>query len=444
MKYILAFIFTIGWAFDGCGEELSLKRAAGILIERNPVLAQRNLQLEAAQREKDRTRSAYFPQVDLTQGWSRSDNPVFVFGSLLNQRNFTESNFDIRSLNEPEPLSDFSTQIRLGWLLYDFGGRESRMAASDAGIRIAGYARDVTRSALFQELVRRYYGVSLAQEEVQSTRLNLRSAEARAEQAQLRVQQGLAVTTESLSAAVFLSKKKQELIDSENNLVLAKKSLQELLGGSYAEEAFETARLAEKDFNVPEIAWWIQEMKEKRPELRIAEESRRVAAAKVKGSRASFLPSVQAWSGYEWHGESLDYSGNNWGMGVELRWNLFRGFSDKAAYSLEKIREKEAAEQEREVENMLLLQVQSAYYKFQSSLEKLKVAAAIQDQAKENQRIHADRYEAGLISIQDTLQAEAAYGETQLMYWRSLYDVHVTRGQLLGAAGMPERILGEE
>ena len=47
------------------------------------------------------------------------NNPVFVFGSLLEQARFTQQNFRLSALNNPDPLSNFRTAITLRQTLFD-------------------------------------------------------------------------------------------------------------------------------------------------------------------------------------------------------------------------------------------------------------------------------------------------------------------------------------
>ena len=47
-------------------------------------------------------RGGYLPNVDLTETWQRGNQPVFVFSSLLAQRQFAAANFAIDALNHPD------------------------------------------------------------------------------------------------------------------------------------------------------------------------------------------------------------------------------------------------------------------------------------------------------------------------------------------------------
>ena len=54
-----------------------------------------------------------------TESYLRSNNPVFVFGTLLNQRRFGPENFEIDRLNNPDSLQNFQSLVRVRQTLFD-------------------------------------------------------------------------------------------------------------------------------------------------------------------------------------------------------------------------------------------------------------------------------------------------------------------------------------
>lgn len=421
-------------------ENLSFRQAADLLIQHNPALQQKKLESEISQKQLGQARAMYLPEVNFTQSWSDSNNPVYVFGTLLNQEKFGAENFRIDSLNHPDALTDYSSKFQLGWLLFDFGKRESRVDIAATGSRMADLQKEAARSSYLQELVRRYYAVSLAAQKLEVTDSALKSAESRMNQAQQRFDQGMSVKSDLLSAEVFVASARQQKIDADYQNRLAIASLQELLSNDISVN-WQTAGLEEQNFDDPGLTALEQQMRDNRPELKWVAEARKQSNSQIKMEWADFAPSLQAWSTYEWHGSSFDYTGNNWGAGVELRWNLFRGFSDALQISEAKLRNQQMEQRQKELENSFKLELTSAYYRFQSSIEKYRVAKDAVNQADENRRIYSERYAGGLVGIQDSLVAENAYKETRLMASQNLYDVYVAYAQLLGAAGQSQRIV---
>lgn len=420
-------------------QEFSFQDAVREMLGENPRLAQTRLQSDASRSQVGEVKAAYWPQLDFVQSWAYSNNPVYAFGTLLNQQRFSAADFSLDAINHPNPLSDVSSQLQVSWLLFDFGKRESRIDAAESGYRISTLQQESTRLSLLQELVRRYYAVSLAAQRCSVADEALKSADSRLEQARNRVSQGLVVRSDELAAEVFRAGRLQEKIEAEHQQKLAMAALNEILG-TQNEEMLLTAELTEQAFSQDPLSFWQEEMKQKRPDLQIVEEASHAAHSQVQADKSNFLPAIQAWSNYQWHGETFHYTGDNWGVGFELRWNLFRGFADREQLAYATLLEQRSREKQRETENALQLQLKQAYYHFQSVKEKLAVSTAMVAQAAESKRIYADRYSNGMVSIQDSLQADTAYNESRLMHAQNLYELYVAFAELLGASGRGDEI----
>lgn len=438
MSKLITVILSL-FAVAASAQEFSFQDALQEMLAKNPTLAQTRMQSDASRNQLGEVKASYWPQLDFVQSWAYSNNPVHAFSTLLNQQRFSSADFSIDALNHPDPVSDVSSQLQLGWLIYDFGKRESQIDSAKNGYRISTLQQESTRLSLLQELVRRYYAVSLAAQRSGVADEALKSAESRLEQAKNRVSQGLVVRSDELAAEVFRAGRLQEKIEAENQQKVAVASLNEILGRQN-EEMLLTADLKEQAFSQEPLSFWQEEMKQKRPDLQIVVEASHAAHSQVQADKSNFLPAIHAWSNYQWHGETFKYTGDNWGVGFELRWNLFRGFADREQLAAATLLEQRLREKQRETENALQLQLKQAYYHFQSANEKLAVSSAMVSQAAESKRIYADRYSSGMVSIQDSLQAETAYNESRLMHAQNLYELYVAFAELLGAAGKGDEI----
>src|SRR5262245_66621445 len=88
---------------------LSLSEAIARAKAHNPdVGAAAAAEREAAERVTQ-ARGGYFPKVDVEESWQRGNNPVFVFSSLLAQRQFTAAGFALDALNHPSATDNFRT-----------------------------------------------------------------------------------------------------------------------------------------------------------------------------------------------------------------------------------------------------------------------------------------------------------------------------------------------
>ena len=91
---------------------LSLKQAVQIALGENPVLAAAKSQVDIAEQRVIQGRSGFLPRLNVSEGLRRTNNPTQVFSNKLNQENFTESDFAINRLNQPNAINDFATNPR--------------------------------------------------------------------------------------------------------------------------------------------------------------------------------------------------------------------------------------------------------------------------------------------------------------------------------------------
>ncbi|MBC7358847.1 MAG: TolC family protein [Desulfacinum sp.] len=97
----------------------TLDRAATAALENHPRLQATAAARKAAEAGLREARSGYLPGVGLSQKVVRSNHPVFVFGSLLEQGRFGPSHFDPGFLNDPDPLTNVRSEASVRWTLFD-------------------------------------------------------------------------------------------------------------------------------------------------------------------------------------------------------------------------------------------------------------------------------------------------------------------------------------
>jgi hypothetical protein len=94
---------------------ISLPDAVRLALDNNKSIEATIAASQAAGTRISGARSGLLPKVNYSESWTRSDNPVFVFGSLLTQGQFGEQNFQIGSLNRPNFINNFRPGALRGW-----------------------------------------------------------------------------------------------------------------------------------------------------------------------------------------------------------------------------------------------------------------------------------------------------------------------------------------
>jgi outer membrane protein TolC len=69
----------------GAQDAVSLKDAVHLALEKNKSVEASTAARNVAERRVAQAKAGNLPKVNYSESWTRSDNPVFVFGSLLTQ-----------------------------------------------------------------------------------------------------------------------------------------------------------------------------------------------------------------------------------------------------------------------------------------------------------------------------------------------------------------------
>jgi outer membrane protein TolC len=183
---------------------------------------------EAAQRVAQ-ARAGYLPKVDLVESWQRGDQPVFVFSSLLGQRQFTADDFSLAALNHPQALDNFRSAITVEQALFD-GTTRANVAAAGLGHTAAS----VNRLRVDQDLAA---SVTAAYGRVLATAAAAESAAAAVETAQAdrdlsgnRRDAGLVTDADVLQLDVYVSQTRERQIRAASDERIARAELNQLMG----------------------------------------------------------------------------------------------------------------------------------------------------------------------------------------------------------------------
>lgn len=395
-------------------QRLTLSEAVAMALREQPVLRAAGEAIEAARARVDAARAGFFPRVDFSEGFARSNDQVFAFGTKLRQGRFGSADFAIDRLNRPDPTSNFQTRLSLSQSLFA-GGRTLRATEqADLGARAAVVARGRTVQEVAFGVARAYYGVQEAQERLSVLEAAIRAARGNRDLIRDRFEVGLVVEADLLAAEVRLAALEQEAIAVRYALEVAQATLNDAMGLPL-ETAFELADpLVERpprfglEGDLERLAL------EQRPDYRetaLREESTRKA---VQSARGAFLPSVDLQAAYELNHFNPTANGqDNWSVGVVLSFNLFRGGADRArlveaSAEVERVRALRVRQA-----SAIRLEVQRATREVRAAREQVAVGARAVGQAEERLRISRDRYEGGLSTIVDLLAAESALMEAR-------------------------------
>jgi outer membrane protein TolC len=366
---------------------------------------------EAVQR-LTQARAGYLPKVDVAESWQRGNQPVFVFSSLLAQRQFTAADFALDALNHPDAVDNFRSAVMIEQSLFD-GATRASVAAAGVGRDMAATARTMVDHDLAASVTGAYGRVLVATAASQSAAAAVEAAGADRALAGNRRDAGLVTDADVLQIDVYLSRTREQQIRAAADERIARAQLNQLMGAPLGEMFALELYPATAAIDAANLASLEEEAVKNRPDVKLAALQEQLAGAAHTAARAAFLPQVTAQGGWEFNGGAWNSRSSSWVVGAVARINVFHGFADQARLAEAHEQAARRALEHVKADTAARLDVHMAVARLDAARASEAVGRAGVDQARESRRIIRDRYEAGLTDVASLLRAVEAVAQAE-------------------------------
>jgi outer membrane protein len=416
---------------------LTLQQAVTIALEKNPLRKAAIADTKAAFAGVRKARSFLMPHLSFSETATRGDDPVYVFGSELRQQRFTTADFALNTLNTPLPFGNFATRFGGNWNLFDSFASWHGIDQAKHMHEAAGHQLDRMDQEIVFRVVSSYYDVLLATKELEVAEQSVKTAQSIMERSQTRFDSGLTVESDLLTAKVRMAARQQEVIRARNTLEVARAQLNTAMGMPL-DTPFQIAEaLAERTLPAPVLTEVEKQALANRPDLKRIASAEAAERQSVSMAKSAFGPRVNAFAGWEMDNPTFvaGGGGNNWLGGIEVQFDIFQGGAKRAELSRQRALEEKAVAMKQSASDAVRLEVRRAYYETDADRQQIEVARAAIAEAQESLRINQDRYDSGLTTITDLLDAEDAARRSQTDYWEAIYHFQTSYATLELASG---------
>jgi outer membrane protein TolC len=362
--------------------------------------------IDEADARIERAQSGFWPRVDVIETIQRGNHPVFVFSSLLSQRQFTAANFAISALNQPDPVTN--TRTAIGFEQPVFNGGLTRLGVEAARLDrdLAAATRDAARQDLAFDAAQIFVRVLQLEAGLRATDAAVEAAASDRQRARARCDVGLVTEADVLAVEVHLADMRQRQISAAGDLEVARMQLARVVGLPLAASVSPVPPAprptsTDGDALVREALATHPQLRQANLHIHLADNGRRTA-------RAALWPAVDLQGGWEFNGATLGAQQSSWVVGAEVRVNLFRGFADMARMTEANHAHVRAIAESEGVQRRIEVDVRGALAQLAAARAREDAGAAALRQARESQRIIRDRYESGLATVTDVLRAAEA------------------------------------
>jgi outer membrane protein len=352
-----------------------------------------------------------------------------------------------RRRSDGQSATQRSSSLTLSWLLYDFGARSANLEIARQLLSAASSTLDATVQNVFQSALQAYYNTQAARAAVVAARESEKAARQSLSAAEVRYQVGSGTPADRLQAQTAWSQATLTRIRAEGLVRIAYGTLANAMGvdaGTPLELAdFASGVVADAAFEreageAADIDALIAQARRRRPDLKAAQAQLDAAQSNIDYARAAGLPRLSLGAGPSWQetasgGSDLGSHANS--IGLTLSVPIFSGFDTTYRVRSAQANAQAVSAQRDSLSQQVALDVWSAYQSLATARQTIRSSADLLASAEQSERVALGRYQAGVGSILDVLNAQSALATARLQRIQALLDWHVSRAALAKALG---------
>lgn len=433
MRHLVLITLLLGSTATVSSQPLTLSEAVAEALEKNPMMVSAAASVDMAEARAAQARSGWLPRIDATASSTQSDNPVFVFGSLLEQGRFGQQHFDPAFLNDPSSLRNDRLALNIRYTFFDQFRRLNATRQTRNAVSGSKHGAEELRQQTIVGVLRAYYGIALADERRTVTAAAVKAAEAEVASISDKLSEGLIVESDLLAAEVQLAEFRQQLVDAEGTAAIARASLATFLQRPVHEPLEISPTISPRTFASMTLEDAIARGAN-RSDLAAAKATADNAHLELQTARGSLLPRLDGFASWGASGRPFTTSGADRTFALVASIDLLDASKfakvAEARAGQEAARAAEAAARDR-----VTLEIVTAWHHLRSAKERVALATKAASQAEAAARIIRDRYDNGLTTISDQLRADTAVLRAQLDLLAARHDHVIGQAELLRATG---------
>lgn len=428
------------WAQTGA-VRLTLDEAVSRGLASSDRLEELSARQEGARAVEDQRKATGRPQLSARGSYTRTNHvqefsiPTAVQG--------------VRLLIYPDLPNNVQTGVDLQWPIYTAGRVAGLTRAARAEVEAAGQDRDAARADLKLEITRSFWAVITAKAAADVVRQALDRTSAHLVDVRNQLAVGLVPPSDVLTIEAQLAHQRTLSIESDNIVESTSAEFRRLVGID-PETPFElAATLGQAGTGtpppvpapVPAFGSAFDLAKANRAERKALQFRINAASERATAASAGALPTVSALGGYDFDHPNRrifpvrEAWQSSWQLGVNVRWSFFDGGRVRAE-TAEAVAARRGMEARlREFDGLVKVEIRQRMADLDSSQSAIEAARAGVRSASEARRVLAERFNAGVATNTDVLNAQVALLQAELDLTRALASVELNTARLDRALG---------
>ena len=249
---------------------------------------------------------------------------------------------------------------------------------------------------------------------------------------------GIVARADVLRSEVELANAQQNYITASNQYDVAEATLNNIIGTPLGTTLLLKDRLQYEPYE-NDMAYCLAYSEQHRPELKQAEYAIDSAEAALVVARSGHMPKVYANASNNWGGNGSDWPGDddeNWSVGVTASMNVFdSGVTWSRIHAAQENLAK-AKESQRQIKDNVELEVRTDYLNLREAEKRITTTQVAVASAEEDYHIAVVRYQAGVGTNIDVMDAQEALTQAKTNYYQALYNYNTSKAALNTSMGV--------
>lgn len=336
----------------------------------------------------------------------------------------------------------FAYSLTVEQTLYDFRKNASLYEASKADLNTKKIDIARIRNLVALEFGLTYFDLLESEKMVMVARKEVERLQSHLRDARSLYEEGVITKNDLLQAEVRISDAKQRLSTAESVRSINASQLNSILVRP-VNSKIEVSDSFVKELKGPSIdilktnteeAWAVAE--KQRPEVLIADETYRSLELREESKKAEYFPRLFVQGGYDFTQNRYMIPEGNWNLILGLSINLFSGGKTKAEIMKLEAQKSRLTEEKNNLIDQIRLELEKYILNSRTASERVAVTKDAVLQAEENLRINRVKYEEGVGTATDVLDAVTLLTVAETNYNRAVYDLSRAEAGILYAMGI--------
>lgn len=327
----------------------------------------------------------------------------------------TNANVDLKIMeggaggNAPKANSAFMGQLSASLPIYAGGKIRYGMESTKYLIEATKLSSENDKTAIAYNISQAYNNLFKSQQAINVLKENLTASQER-DATFLRLENnGIIARNDRLKANLQTTNIELQLLEAENNFNIANINMDLLLGLNESTLIEIDQDYITEEFDEKPLEFYMSQAVDNRKDLKALDYQRKAAASGTKAAKAENYPTVGLSAGYV----AADVPKiltitNAANIGLGIKYNLDTLWKKNSSLEKAKAKEEELSATNELVNDQIKISVNQDYQNAQLAKRKISVYQKALEQSEENYRITKNKYDNGLATMTDLLDANAA------------------------------------